>query len=154
MKLNEIKNTCFYTNNLKKRETIYEVFKRRMPNGSKKEVLVDTWNYTYTSYDGRKHYECKGPSIEPRFLDPIRVFEIKDIEYEIYGNYHDCMVEKKMKNLTRQWKCVELEEENKRLKKKLEIALSVLGQIAMFSSDKTDAVQCAKAIKEINEVEK
>ena len=43
-------------------------------------------------------------------------------------------------------------DENKRLKKKLEIALSVLGQIAMFSSDKVDAVQCAKAIKEINEV--
>jgi len=43
-------------------------------------------------------------------------------------------------------------DEHKRLKKKLEIALSVLGQIAMFSSDKTDAVQCAKAIKDINEV--
>ena len=45
-------------------------------------------------------------------------------------------------------------DEHKRLKKKLEIALSVLGQIAMFSSDKVDAVQCAKAIKEMNEVEK
>ena len=45
-----------------------------------------------------------------------------------------------------------LEKENKKLKEQLEIALSVLGQIAMFSSDKADAVHCAKAIKEINEV--
>ena len=43
-------------------------------------------------------------------------------------------------------------DEHKTLKKKLEIALSVLGQIAMFSSDKTDAVQCAKAIKDMSEV--
>lgn len=44
-------------------------------------------------------------------------------------------------------------DENKKLKEQLEIAKIVLGQIAMFSSDKADAVQCAKAIKEINEVE-
>ena len=43
-------------------------------------------------------------------------------------------------------------DEYKKLKEQLEIARIVLGQIAMFSSDKTDAVQCAKAIKEINEV--
>ena len=45
-----------------------------------------------------------------------------------------------------------LKVENKKLKEQLEIARIVLGQIAMFSSDKADAVQCAKAIKEINEV--
>lgn len=40
-----------------------------------------------------------------------------------------------------------------KLKEKLEIARIVLGQIAMFSSDKADAVQCAKAIKEMSGVE-
>jgi hypothetical protein len=39
-----------------------------------------------------------------------------------------------------------------RLKKKLDIALTVLGQIAKFSKDKTDAVQSASAICEIEEV--
>lgn len=47
-----------------------------------------------------------------------------------------------------------LEEQIERLKEQLEIARIVLGQIAMFSSDKADAVHCAKAIKDINEVEK
>lgn len=40
-----------------------------------------------------------------------------------------------------------------RLKEQLEIARVALGQIAMFSSDKVDAVQCAKAIKDMSEVE-
>ena len=43
--------------------------------------------------------------------------------------------------------------EYKKLKKQLEIARIVLGQIAMFSSDKADSVQCAKAIKDMSEVE-
>ena len=42
--------------------------------------------------------------------------------------------------------------ENKKLKEQLEIARIVLGQIAMFSSDKADAIQCAKAIKDMSEV--
>ena len=48
----------------------------------------------------------------------------------------------------------QLEDKVERLQKQLEIARIVLGQIAMFSSDKTDAVQCAKAIKDMSEVEK
>lgn len=38
------------------------------------------------------------------------------------------------------------------LKKKLEIALTALGQVAKFSKDDVDAVQCANAIVEIEEV--
>lgn len=39
------------------------------------------------------------------------------------------------------------------LQKKLDIALDTLGQIAKFSTNSTDAVQCAVAIQQINEIE-
>lgn len=38
------------------------------------------------------------------------------------------------------------------LKKKLDIALEILGQVAMHSNDKVDAVMCAKAICDIKEL--
>ena len=39
------------------------------------------------------------------------------------------------------------------LQKKLDLALDTLGQIAKFSTDSTDAVQCAAAIQQIKETE-
>ena len=39
------------------------------------------------------------------------------------------------------------------LQKKLEIALDTLGQIAKFSTNSTDAVQCAVVIQQINEMD-
>ena len=39
------------------------------------------------------------------------------------------------------------------LEKKLDLALDTLGQIAKFSTDSTDAVQCAVIIKQINEMD-
>lgn len=48
---------------------------------------------------------------------------------------------------TKQAKKIEL------LQKKLDIALDTLGQIAKFSTDLTNAVQCGVAIQEINEID-
>lgn len=39
------------------------------------------------------------------------------------------------------------------LQKKLDIELDTLGQIAKFSTDSTDAVQCAVVIQQINKMD-
>lgn len=98
MRLNEIKKVGFYTDNPKKRETIFEVIKNTDKVWLKEEpeckLLIDTWSYDYTD-DNNKIYRCDGTLREPRFAEPIEVFEIKDMEYEIYGNSGGCMKEKK-----------------------------------------------------------
>lgn len=48
----------------------------------------------------------------------------------------------------------ELKAENEKLKKQLDITLETLGQIAMFSKNTVDAVQAAKAICDIKELDK
>ena len=46
----------------------------------------------------------------------------------------------------------ELENNNRILFEQLNIALDIIGQIAMHSKDKVDAIMCAKAICDIKEV--
>lgn len=46
-----------------------------------------------------------------------------------------------------------LEDQLELLQKKLEIALDALGQIAKFSNNSTDAVQCAVAIHQVYELD-
>ena len=99
MKLNEIKKVGIYTDDLRKRETIFEVIKNTDEVWLKEEpeckLLIDTWSYDYTDDNDNKHYQCDGTLREPRFAEPTEVFEIRDIEYEVYGNSGGCMKEKK-----------------------------------------------------------
>ena len=98
MKLNERKKVGFYTDDLKKRETIFEVIKNTDSVWLKEEpeckLLIDTWSYEYTDDNDNKHYQCDGTLVEPRFSEQIEVFEIKDMQYEVYGNSGARMMEK------------------------------------------------------------
>lgn len=99
MKLNEIKKVGFYTDDLQKRETIFEVIENTDSVWLKEEpeckLLIDTWSYDYTDDNDTKHYQCDGTLREPRFAEQIEVFEIKDMKYEVYGNSGACMREKR-----------------------------------------------------------
>lgn len=89
MKLNEVKKVGFYTTNLAKRETLYEVIK------DKEILLIDTWTYDYTDADDRKHYECDGSMYSVEFADEIEVFEVKDTNYNVSGSSGSHLTESK-----------------------------------------------------------
>lgn len=74
-----------------------------------------------------------------------RLKAVKEHCENVAGQYADKLVDT---NKTIQ----ELKAENKKLKKQLDITLETLGQIAMYSNDKVDAIQAAKAICDIKEV--
>lgn len=99
MQLNEIKKVGFYTDDLEKMETIFEVIENTDSVWLKEEpeckLLIDTWSYDYTDDNDNKHYQCDGTLVQPSFAEQIEVFEIEDMKYEVYGNSGACMREKR-----------------------------------------------------------
>ena len=87
-------------------------------------------------------------------IDTVCDFMIRDVlapvpSYEELQSYEKCA--DMLIDLNKKWE--KTIKERKRLEKKLEIALEILGIIAMHSKDTVDAVQAACAISQIKEME-
>ena len=87
MKLKDVKEPGFYTNDLETREYIYEVIinddKEWLKEDPTAILIVDEWDYDYTNDEEQKHYIIRnGNMYNILFANPkISVYKIKDTEY-------------------------------------------------------------------------
>lgn len=85
MKLTEVTEPGFYTDNLETRETIFEVMLNGDEQWLKEEpediLIVDTWNHSYTDLNSRRHYEVDGLLTSVKCAPDIEVYKIEDTKY-------------------------------------------------------------------------